>query len=150
MNRQAAVNDFLAQRNLAVVGVSRSGKKFGNMAYRELKEKGYRLFPIHPEADELEGDTCYPNFDTLPEEVGGVLVVVPPQHTEQVVHDAAAANIKHVWLQQGAESEEAVRFCQENGISVTHGECILMFAQPMKFLHKPHRWVWKLLGKLPK
>ncbi|MBA7669206.1 hypothetical protein ES703_77334 [subsurface metagenome] len=150
MNTKAAVDDFLAQRSLAVVGVSRSGKKFGNMAYRELKGKGYQLFPIHPEAEVLEGDKCYASLSALPEQSGGVLVIVPPTQTEQVVRDAAAAKIPRVWMQQGAESEEAIRFCEEHGISVVAGECILMFAQPLKFYHKPHRWVWKLLGKLPK
>lgn len=150
MTTRAAVDDFLAQKTLAVVGVSREGKKFGNMAYRELKGKGYRLFPVHPNADTLEGDTCYPNLSSLPEPVGGVLVVVPPEQTEQVVQDAVAAGIERVWMQQGAESEGAIRFCQENGLSAVHGECILMFAEPTGFGHKMHRWVWSLLSKLPK
>jgi len=158
MNTQAAVNDFLAQRSLAVVGVSRGGKKFGNMAYRELKTKGYQLFPVHPEAEVLEGDRCYPSLSALPEQaspeatarVGGVLVIVPPAETERVVRDAAAAGIPRVWMQQGAESESAIRFCEEHDISVVAGECILMFAEPLRFYHRPHRWVWKLLGKLPK
>lgn len=150
MTSKAAVEGFLAQSDLAVVGVSRSGKKFGNMAYRELKAKGYHLFPIHPEANELEGDPCYATFDNLPTSVGGVLIIVPPEQTEQVVREAAKANIKRVWMQQGAESEEAISFCRENGIDAVQGECILMFAEPLKFYHRPHRWVWKLFGKLPK
>ena len=150
MYTKATIDNFLAQRSLAVVGVSRGGKKFGNTAYRELKAKGYQLFPVHPEAEILEGDKCYPSLSSLPEPVGGVLVVVPPAQTEQVVRDATAANIPRVWLQQGTGSEEAIRFCEEHDISVVAGECILMFAEPLKFLHKPHRWVWKLLGKLPK
>ena len=67
MNTKAAVDDFLAQRSLAVVGVSRGGKKFGNRAYRELKAKGYQLFPVHPEAEVLEGDPCYPSLSALSE-----------------------------------------------------------------------------------
>ena len=150
MNTQAEVKEFLAQRSLAVAGVSRSGGKFGNTAYRELKTKGYNLFPVHPEAEILEGDSAYPNLSALPEEVGGVLAVIPPTETEQLVRDAAAAGITRVWLQQGAESENAIRFCEEQGISVVAGECIIMFAEPTGFGHKLHRWVWKLLGKLPK
>ncbi len=75
---------------------------------------------------------------------------MPPDETERVVRDAAAAGIPRVWKLQGAESEEAIRFCEEHGISVVAGECILMFARPLRFYHKPHRCVWKLLGKLPK
>jgi hypothetical protein len=150
MTTKVVVEDFIAQRTLAVVGVSRAGKKFGNMAYKDLKAKGYRLFPINPNAEVIEGDRCYPNLKSLPEPVGGVLIVVPPPETERVVREAAAAGIRRVWMQQGAESEAAIRFCQEHGLSVVHGECILMFAQPVVSYHRFHQWVWKLLGKLPR
>jgi predicted CoA-binding protein len=150
MTTAPAVDDFLAQRTLAVVGVSREGKKFGNMAYRELKAKGYQLFPINPNADSIEGDRCYPSLTALPGPVDGVLIVVPPAETERVVRDVAAAKIRRVWMQQGAESEAAIRFCQQNGINVVHNECILMFAEPTAFGHRMHRWVWGLLGKLPR
>jgi hypothetical protein len=150
MTIKAVVDDFLAQRKLAVVGVSRTGKKFGNIAFKALKAKGYRLFPINPHAESVEGEHCYPNLSELPEPVGGVLIVVPPTETEQVVREAAAAGIRRVWMQQGAESEAAIRFCEENGMSVVHGECVLMFAQPVDSVHRLHRWIWRLLGKLPR
>jgi predicted CoA-binding protein len=150
MATKVAVADFVAQRNLAVVGVSRGGIKFGNMAFKALKEKGYRVFPVNPRAEEIGGERCYPNLRALPETVGGVLVVVPPKETEQVVRDAAAAGISRVWLQQGAESKAAIRFCEESGIQVIHGECILMFAQPVVSFHRWHQRLWKMLGKLPK
>ncbi len=150
MTTKAAVDDFLAQRTLAMVGVSRRGDKFGNVLYRELKGKGYRLFPVHPRAESLEGDRCYPSLQALPEPVGGLVVVVPPGQAEQVVRDAAAAGIRRVWLQQGAESPTVVQFCEQNGLSVVHGECLLMFAEPTGFGHRLHRWIWKVLGKLPK
>jgi len=150
MTTRAAVDDFLAQRTLAVVGVSRDPKKFGNSVYRDLKGKGYKLYPVNPKAEEIEGDRCYANLSALPEPVDGVLVVVPSAETEQVVQDAARSGIPRVWMQQGAESEAAIEFCRANGISEVHGECILMFAQPQAFFHKPHKWVWGLMGKLPK
>jgi len=150
MTSRAAVQDFVAQRKLAVVGVSRKKMKFGNLAFKELKGKGYKLFPVHPQAETIEGERCYSSLAALPESVDGVLVVVPPAQAEQVVRDAAAAGIRRVWLQQGAESLAAIRFCEENGISAVHGECILMFAEPAAFYHRLHRWVWKLLGHLPK
>jgi len=150
MTSRAVVDDFVSQRKLAVVGVSRKKMKFGNMAFKELRRKGYKLFPVHPHAETIEGERCYPSLAALPEPVDGVLVVVPPAQAEQVVRDAAAAGIRRVWLQQGAGSAAAIRFCEENGISAVHGECILMFAEPAAFYHRAHRWVWKLLGKLPR
>jgi predicted CoA-binding protein len=149
MMTKAAVADFTAQQKFAVVGISRKGRKFGNMAFKELKQQGYRLFPVNPNAETIEGERCYPSLSALPEPVDGVLIVVPPAETEKVVREAAAAGIKRVWMQQGAESPEAIRFCQENGLEVIHGECILMFTEHSAFFHRAHRWVWGLLGKLP-
>ena len=149
MTTRTAIDDFLAQPTLAIVGVSRQGGKFGNMALKELRSKEYQVFPVHPQAETLEGQPCYPSLDALPEPVGGLLIVVPPEETEKVVRQAAAAGIQRVWMQQGAESEEAIRYCQEQGMRTVHGECIMMFAEPVGFGHKMHRWVWGLLGKLP-
>jgi len=150
MTSKAAVADFVSQRKLAVVGVSRKKMKFGNLAFRELKRKGYKLFPVHPHAEQLEGERCSASLAALPEPVEGLLVIVPPAQAEQVVRAAAAAGIRRVWLQQGAGSPAAIRFCAENGISAVHGECILMFAEPAAWYHRAHRWVWGLLGKLPR
>ena len=150
MTSKAAVADFVSQRKLAVVGVSRKKMKFGNLAFRELKRQGYKLFPVHPHAEQLEGERCSASLAALPEPVEGVLVIVPPAQAERVVREAAAAGIRRVWLQQGAGSPAAIRFCAENGISAVHGECILMFAQPAAWYHRAHRWVWGLLGKLPR
>ena len=149
MSSKQAVNEFISQKKLALVGASRQGRKFGNMAFKELKAKGYQVALVHPHADTIEGERCWPTLAALPEPVEGVLITVPPAQTAQVVRDAAAAGIKRVWMQQGAESPEAIRFCQENGINAVHGECILMFAEPAAWFHRAHRWVWKLLGKLP-
>lgn len=149
MTTKASVADFTAQKKLAVVGISRKGRKFGNMAFKELKKHGYQLFPVNPNAETIEGERCYPSLSALPGPVDGVLVVVPPAETEKVVREAAAAGIKRVWMQQGAESPEAIRFCQENGIEAIHGECILMFTEPCAFFHRAHRWVWGVFGKLP-
>jgi predicted CoA-binding protein len=147
---KATVDDFLAHEPWAVVGVSRDPKKFGHTAYKELKARGRRLLPVNPGIETFEGDRCWPSLRALPEPVGGALIIVPPAQTEKVVQDALAAGIRRVWMQQGAESEAAIRFCQANGISEVHGECIMMHAPDTAFFHKMHRWVWGMLGKLPK
>ncbi len=149
-NTQLAVSDFLSQRELALVGISRGGKKFGNMVLKELKAKGYQVHPVHPQAPEIGGQPCWPSVLELPVKVGGVVVVVPPSETEKVVRDIVKAGIPRVWMQRGSESAAAIRLCRENGISVVHGACILMFAEPTVFFHRAHRWVWRMLGKLPR
>ncbi len=150
MASQQAVKDFLAQRTLALVGLSRSGQAFSNSVYTDLKAKGYRLFPVNPNAESIGGEKCYPSVAALPEKVGGAIFFTPSMETEKAVREAVAAGVKHIWLQQGAESSAAIRVCQENNVSYISGECIMMFAEPVAFLHKPHRWLWGLMGKLPR
>ncbi len=149
MTTRAAVEDFVSQRTLAVVGVSSSGKKFGNAACRDLRAKGYRMIPVHPTAESIDGERCYASLSELPEPVGGVLIVVPPAETEKVVREAAEAGIRRIWMQQGAQSAAAIQFCEDQGLSVVHNECILMFAEPVRGGHRLHRFVWRVLGKLP-
>ena len=150
MTSQQAVDEFLAQRNLAIVGVSRGGKKFGNTIYKELRAKGYHVIPINPHTATIEDDLCYPSVAAVPESVDGVVIVVPPEETDKIVREADAVGIRRIWMQQGAESETAIQFCEEREMTVIHGECILMFAEPVAWYHKPHRWIWSLLGKLPR
>jgi predicted CoA-binding protein len=143
------VNDFISQRTLAIVGVSRSGKKIGNAIYKSLKETGYKVFQVHPQAEMIEGDRCFAGLENLPEKVGGLVVCLPPAQTEIVLHQVLAAGITRVWLQPGAESYAAMRFCENHGIKVIHGQCLLMFLEPVKSIHRFHRWAWKLIGKYP-
>ena len=149
MTSKKLVEEFLAQKKIAVVGVSRKKTKFGNAIYKELKQKGYQVIPINPNITDYEGETCYPDLLSLSEKVDAVVICVPPVQTEKVVKEAARAGINKVWLQQGSQSDEAIKFCEENGIDCISNECILMFAQPSAFIHRAHKWVWGVLGKLP-
>ena len=81
MNSKKLVDDFVALKKIAVVGVSRKKAKFGNTIYREMREKGYWVYPVNPNADVIEGDTCYPDLLSLPEKVDGVIINVPPVQT---------------------------------------------------------------------
>lgn len=148
MKTNASIQAFLAESAIAVVGVSRSGKGFGNVAVRELRRKGYRIYPVNPNADLIDGERCYRSLADLPEPVRAVLVVVPPDQALGVVREAARAGVTRVWLQQGAEAPFVTLACDELGLDVIAGECILMFAKPTG-VHKAHRWVWKVMGKLP-
>lgn len=150
MIKLSTVNDFLCQKQLAVVGVSHTGKKFSNIVYKELKSKGYQVFPVNPNTESISGEKCFPNLKSLPEKVGGVVIITKPSETEKIVREASALGIKHIWIQQGAESDEAIHFCKEQNVNVIYSECILMFAEPAAFFHRAHRWVWGVLGKLPK
>ena len=115
MTSKLIIDEFLASKKLAVVGVSRSGNKFGNTVFRELKAKGYTVYPVNPNANEVEGEKCFPDIKSLPDKVDGAVVVVPLNESEKVVRSAALAGIKNIWLQQGSGSNEAINFCRDNG-----------------------------------
>ena len=149
MNSKKTVEEFLAQKKIAIVGVSRKKTKFGNAIYRELKQKGYTVFPINQNMKEYEGVICYPDLYSLPEKIDAVVINVPPEQAEKVVREAKETGVTKVWLQQGSQSENAVKYCNENGIDCVSNECILMFAQPSAFIHRAHKWVWGVFGKLP-
>jgi predicted CoA-binding protein len=146
----AVVQDFVSRKKLAVAGASRSPLKFGHTAYRTLRDRGYQVYALNPNATEVAGDPCFPDFQSLPGPVDGVVVVVKPAQAEKVVREAAAAGVRRVWLQQGSASAAALRFCAEAGLHVVHGHCILMFAEPVEGFHKFHRGLWRLIGKLPR
>ncbi len=124
------VDDFIAQATFAVIGVSHDRLKFGNIVYRDLRDKGYRVLAVHPNHNTVEGDPCYPNLAALPERVAGIVVVVPPHATEQIVREADALGIKRVWLQPGAESAAAIQYCNEHGLAVIYAECVMVWAPP--------------------
>lgn len=150
MTTMQTVRDFLAEEKLAVVGVSRNPQKFGNAVYRELKQKDYTVYPVNPNTETIGDDVCYPDLKSLPEPVGGVIMVVPPAQTEQAVRDAAEAGIKRIWMQRGSESGEAIAFCEQQGIEVVSKQCVLMFAEPVAAFHKFHRFFARLFGSVPK
>ena len=124
---QELIKRFLDKRNVfAVVGVSRNPKKYGHQLYRDLKNAGYKVYAINPNAREILGDKCYPNLESLPVKPDVVNTVVPPQVTEQVVKACKKLGIKKVWMQPGSESERAIKFCEENGIEVVYGVCVMI------------------------
>ncbi len=144
------IEDFLAQRSLALVGVSRNGRDgFGNTIRQEMAAKGWALHVVHPEVDRIGDAPCARTLAEVAPEVGGVVLVTPSAVTAKLVDEAAAVGIRRVWMQQGAESPEALARCAAHGIEAVHGECILMFAEPTSWLHRAHRWLRDAAGELP-
>ena len=150
MNTMQDIRGFLAEKTLAIAGVSRDEKSMSALTFKELKNKGYTLYPVNPNAATILGEKCYPSVAALPGKVGGVLVFTAPAHTEKVVREAVAAGIRRIWIQQGAQSEAALRFCADNKLPAVTKECILMYLEPVTSIHAFHRWVKKLFGGLPK
>ena len=143
-----SIIDFVESENIAILGASPSGKKFGNSIYKSLREKGYSLFPVHPTAETIEGDRAYKSMASLPENVKGAIIAISPAKAETVIDDAVSGGIKRLWFQQGANFSRAADKAREAGIDVVTGKCILMYAEPVKGIHAFHRFLAKIFGRL--
>jgi uncharacterized protein len=146
---KSAVDNFISQKTFAVVGVSRDKRKFGNTIYTELKKRKYKIYPVNSGANEIDGDKCFASVKEIPEKPDAIILCVKPEKTETVLKEAVEIGIKNIWMQQGSESEEAINYCKENNVNLIHNECVLMFMEPVGSVHKFHRFLWKLFGKLP-
>ena len=143
------IEDFIAAQPVAMVGVSRNPKKFGQMAFRELREKGMNIIPVNPAVGEILGEKTYPDVKSLPSEVGGVIIMTKKDQTAAIVKEARNKGIKNIWIQQNSDSKEAIRELEGSDINYITGECILMYHKPHSF-HKFHKAIIKLFGKYPK
>jgi len=124
---QKMIMEFLDKKNMfAVVGASRNPKKYGHQVYKDLRNAGYKVYPVNPNTNEVLGDKCYPSLEHLPIKPDVADLVVPPKVTEQVVKTCKKLGIKKVWMQPGSESETAISFCRENEIDVVHGVCVMV------------------------
>lgn len=150
---QEVAREFLRQRRIAVVGVSRDSAQPANLIYRTLRDRGYEVFAVNPAAEEVEGDRCFARVADLPEDVEGAIVVTPPAATTAVVSECAARRIPRVWMHrsfgQGSVSSEAVELCRKHGIEVIPGACPMMFVEGADAGHRCMRWFLGLLGRLP-
>jgi len=149
---QDQARDFLSQKRIAIVGVTRDVKGWGRRLYDEVKKRGYDTYAVNP-ARALPGVQCYGSLRELPQKPDGVLLVVPPNVTDQVVREVSELGIPRVWMHrgvgEGAVSESAIQFCREKNIAVVYGVCPFMYLQPQGFGHKMHHIFAKWFGKLP-
>jgi hypothetical protein len=143
------INAFLDSQPIALVGVSRNPKKFGYAAFKELKEKGMNIIPVNPEADEIMGEKAFPNINSLSSDVHAIIVMTKKDQTAGVVLEAKEKGIKHIWIQQMADTKEALEELKDSDINFITGECILMHYKP-RGIHKFHGAVNKFFGRFPK
>lgn len=144
------IHEFLEPRKMAMAGVSRNPKKFGGTIFKDLKEKGFDLFPINPNADEIQGVKCYKSVDELPDDVTRLFIVTPKSETLSVAKSAIEKKIKMIWIQQKSDTPEVVKIIKDAGITLIYKKCIMMFADPVKSIHGIHRFLVKTFGGYPK
>jgi uncharacterized protein len=150
-----AASEFLAHKRVAVTGVSREPKGHGaNVVYKRLLERGYEVYAVNPNADEVEGDRCYHDLRAIPGGVETVVIGTRPEFAEQTMHECVELGIKHVWMHRGpgagSVSKTAAEYGREQGLAVIDGGCPCMFEPTADFGHKAMRFVFSLSGNVPK
>ena len=136
-----AASEFLANKRIAVTGVSRNGKDHGaNTVYKRLRDRGYEVFAVNPSAEEVEGDRSYHDLTSIPGGVGAVVIATAPSRADDTMRECDELGIKHVWMHRGpgpgSVSGTALAYGRERGITVIDGGCPLMFAPTADFAHK--------------
>lgn len=155
MTLNERIADFLAQRRIAVAGVSATRALPGNLIYGKLKGAGYQVVAIVPGASTFEGDPCYADLAAVPDGVDGLVVATRPELTTDLVRQAIAASVPRVWMHESlihggtSVSPEAVALCREHGIALIAGGCPMMYCAPVDFGHRCMCWLMKVTGGLP-
>lgn len=148
-----AVEDFLAQQRIAVVGFSRKKDQPANLILKKLRQGGREVFAVNPVATEIHGERCYPSLEAIPGGVGAVMIATHPEITPRIVEECVNLGIRRVWMHRsfgrGSVAEQAVRRGREAGLTVIDGACPMMFCKPVDPAHLCMRWILRLAGKLP-
>jgi predicted CoA-binding protein len=153
------VKEFLAQKRIAVVGVSDKRETGCNLAYRNFKTNGYQVYAVNPRISTYEGAACYPDLKSIPEKPDAVFILTSPKVTDLIVQQCVELGIKHVWMHcmmgtkpglaagMTSVSQEAVEMCRVNGITIIPGTCPNQFLTP-DFGHAMMRGLWRMFGFL--
>ena len=155
LTMKEAAAEFLANRRVAVTGVSRTPKSHGsNVVYERLRQRGYEVFAVNPNADEVEGDPSYHDLASIPGGVDAVVIGTRPDAAEATMRECAELGIKHVWMHRGfgagSVSDVATAYGRARGITVIDGGCPLMFPPTADAGHRAMRFMCALAGNVPK
>jgi predicted CoA-binding protein len=150
-----AATEFLAHRRVAVTGVSRKPESHGsNVVYKRLRQRGYQVFAVNPNTNEVEGDRCYPDLRSIPGGVEAVVIGTSPERAEATMRECAEIGIQHVWMHRGmgggSVSKPAAEYGRQQGITVIDGGCPCMFDPTADAGHKMMRFVGTLSGSVPR
>lgn len=148
MGMRDDIEDFLKQKRLALVGVSRNERDFTRVLFRDFLRRGYDAVPVNPACEAVDGRACFHRVQDITPPVDGALLLTPPAKTESIAMDCAEAGIRRIWMYRslgnGAVSSRAVGFCKSKGLRVIAGYCPYMFWKDAGFLHRLHGFFVKL------
>jgi predicted CoA-binding protein len=141
------IHQFLAEKTIAVVGVSRDGDLPANHIYKKLRENNYRVYPVNPNAETVEGDKCYRSIGSLPSKPDAVMLASTPRVSEEVVTECITSGIKNIWMHrgigEGSYSSVAEKYCRDHNVEPITNGCPMMFVGKVDWFHKFFRWIKK-------
>jgi predicted CoA-binding protein len=149
-NSLETIKKFLEPKEFAFIGISRDEKKFSRHVYKDLFEKGVKMYPVNPKMEELNGEKVYRSIAELPEGVTHALVMTPKAQTAAAIEEGVKQGITNFWIQQGAETPEAIEIARNRNVNFVHKACIMMYSEPVKSIHKFHQVLAKLFGAYPR
>jgi predicted CoA-binding protein len=147
---KASIDAFLSTQKIAVAGVSRDQKKFGFLVFKHLRERGFEVYPINPETDNIAGTPCFRSVSALPLNVHSLVILTPKKNTREVVAEAMAKGIDNIWIQQMSDTPAAIELTKAHPVNLITKECILMHTDPVTGIHKFHRSIKKFFGFYPR
>ncbi|MBS4035661.1 MAG: CoA-binding protein [Ignavibacterium sp.] len=136
--------------HIAIVGVSSKGRGFGVTIFKHLNERKFDISAVNPNGGSIDGKPVYKSLKDIQQKVDTIVTVVQPAETEKVVKEANELGINQIWMQFGSSSPEAKKYCEENGLDFIDNQCVIMFTEPIGFIHKFHKWIWKTTGQISK
>lgn len=148
------ITEFLENKNIVVVGVSRNSQDYSRNLFKELQTKfGYNATPVNPNISEIDGHKCYSSVEDITTPLNSAIILTPSITLVNIVQDCISKGIRHIWIYNGNENDEHLRssieICKENGVNLVYGFCPLMFLPGTAFPHKVHGTLAKIFGKYP-
>ena len=148
-NDRSRIDEFLALKRIAIVGMSRDARSLSHQLADELLRRDYDVVPVNPSADDIAGVPCFPSVDAVEPGVDGAIIMLPAAQVDAALTECADAGIHRVWIQRGCVSPNAVTIAEERGLSIVLGECMFMFLPDAGFIHRLHAGIDKLIGRYP-
>lgn len=146
-----AAREFLAQKRIAVAGVSRTGDVAANAIYTKLRSTGHEVFAVNPNAETVEGDRAWSSLATIPGGVDAVVIATHPAVATDLIRECGELGIRRIWIHRalgpGSLTDDAVALARELGLAVIPGSCPMMFCDPVDFGHKCMRWIFRATGR---
>ncbi len=147
---KAAIDDFLQQKRIALIGVSRNEREFNRHVFEDLRKRGYDVVPVNPNAKEIGGAPCFQSVRAISPPVDGALVMTAKGVTESAVRECQEAGVQRIWIGLGSNTPGAAEAARQEGKTVIAGYCPYMFLPQTEFIHRLHGGILKIFGKYPK